>query len=148
MALYAGDKIYTEIMKEHLVSYETAIKFKELEFDDHCNYAYNYPAIKTATTNYPILTDSVKGVNAEFASYVTAPRLDQAQKWLRDKHSVDVHVRPFFRNIVEYTKFYVYTVTEWKDREDFSSFKEQQNGDFCTYEQALEAGINKALELL
>ena len=98
-------------MKEEYVTYEQAVKLKELGFDWECNH---------------------------FNPDCSAIRLDQAQRWLREKHNLSVEpicnmVRQWNVNVCEIDNF-------------GTAVYSKMNLD--TYELALSAGIDKALELL
>ena len=73
----------------------------------------------------------------EDAEKIPAPRLDQAAAWLRDKWRI--HVEPSF---IYDMRFDLYIKSQ-----AYSVFKREEQC-FDTYELALSAGIDKALELL
>ena len=123
-------------MKEHYVSYECAVALKRLGFDwDVHGYYYEDFQANVAEVSTPM--------NLKAPGMVSAPRLDQAAAWIREKgwyievflnephsaYGVQVkEIPPYWRT---------YNITPKKTIKDGG-----------TYEQALSAGIDKALELL
>ena len=120
-------------MKEEYVTYFQAVKLKELGFKDKCN-AYYWTEDKAFEC-----TNSIVHKNSDTCqTVVMAPFLWQAQKWLREKHSLSVDpicnmVRQWNVNVCEIDKF-------------GTAVYSKMNLD--TYELALSAGIDAALELL
>ena len=120
-------------MKEHYVTYEQAVKLKELGFKDKCN-AYYWTEDKAFEC-----TNSIIHKNSDTCqTVVMAPLLWQAQKWLREKHNLSVEpicnmVRQWNVNVCEIDNF-------------GTAVYSKMNLD--TYELALSAGIDAALKLL
>ena len=134
-------------MTEHYISFEQATILKELGFDNKVNHGYSQkiriePDLSYGTPkeihskdpkNY---NDNRKGAGKGIQFY-SAPRLDQAQAWLRDKWRI--HVEP---NFIYETKFEVVI-----KRQRGSIFKRAEK-QFDSYEEALSFGIDEALNLL
>ena len=85
-------------MKEHYVSYEQAVKLKELGFDEPCEFYYNpYQELRISKdcllspkiTNNRFLEEIADGM-------ATAPRLDQAAAWMRDCIDTIVIAEPYW----------------------------------------------------
>lgn len=75
----------TEISNQ-FVSYEIAVRLKELGFDEPCFATYN------KLTNGKIdLLPKKFGVN-EMASLVSAPTYDQVFNWLEEKHQIFIEI--------------------------------------------------------
>ena len=134
-------------MKDEYVTYEQAVKLKELGFAEKVNQGYSqkiriepnlsYGTPKEVPSKDPKnYNDNRKGAGKGIQFY-SAPRLDQAQKWLREEKRI--HVEPCF---VYDTRFDLYIKSQ-----AHSVFKREEQC-FDTYELALSAGIDKALELL
>jgi hypothetical protein len=120
---------------ETYVSFETAKLLKEARFDWECNYAYTFSDNEV--------------VNKAFLSnwsdtFIDAPTLAVAQKWLREVKNIDVVVS----RAMQWRQFY-YTIAHEENRTskiDFMSLNEDLW--WLKYEEALEAGIKKALEII
>lgn len=157
---------------EDYVSFEQAIKLKELGFSWECNGIYRYhnskiihklpknphkrKNIKKAIEEYPIIIFLKKSTEIEYQyctwinsyyldelKYIDAPTLSQAQKWLREeKHMFIIITCDYYhdwRHIIKLP-----TGHSLKTQGYHARSKEE----YPTYEQALSAGIDKALELL
>ena len=116
---------------EYYVSLETAKMLKEAGFDWKCMKCYNHEVM------FDMESDEIREQCPQHSSYdVLAPTLDVAQRWLREVKNVDVFS---YRN-------------ESKEKfESIVSFnKEWSTTGMCinTYEEALETGIKKALEII
>ena len=120
-------------MKEEYVSYSQAVKLKELGFDYKCN-AYYWTEDKTFEC-----TNSIIHKNSDTCqTVVMAPFLWQAQTWLREKHNLSVEpisniARQWNTNVCEIDNFGVPVYSQM---------------NLKTFELALSAGIDKALEIL
>jgi hypothetical protein len=123
-------------MEEQLISFETAKLAREKGFNEVCKYGRNNFEIKHPTRG--LLRDLVtvefpRGQrNSEISqgAAVAAPTQSLLQKWLREKHNINV--------FIDYGYGYEYKI--------FSYFK--RDGTFVTYEQALENGLLEALKLI
>ena len=143
-------------MKEEYVTYNQAVKLKELGFDGNGLKDYIRQGYYKFPNGYvsPIKHDG-DGILVQFrnesAEKIPAPRLDQVQKWLRDCKDVIVIAEPI-QCLSDYlTGKWYFTV--WKDgnrvRCNSNPNKEcEEIWLFESYELALSAGIDNALELL
>ena len=128
-------------MKEEYVTYFQAVKLKELGFK--CVVYTHYPQ---GDNNIRYTEDAINWNNS--VALISAPRLDQAQKWLRDK-GIHVSANP-------YCKVYNHNICDAEDcawsselySVPFGRWLNVSKGEFDTYELALSAGIDAALELL
>ena len=134
-------------MKEDYVSYDLALKLKRVGFCEPCYYGYS---VKTRLEPKPSFgvpkivhsnisknfNDNRKGIDKGL-SYCSAPTLWQAQKWLQEKHKLYILVDSDL-----YGKWYykVFPIGECCINEG--------NSNYVTYEQALSAGIESALQLI
>ncbi|MBD5242093.1 MAG: hypothetical protein HDS59_08465 [Barnesiella sp.] len=138
-------------MKEEYVTYEQAVKLKELGFAEKVNHAYlkkisiepelSVGDLKEVHSKDPKnYNDNRKGAGKGLFFY-SAPRLDQAQKWLIDTKKL--HVLPHLENVNK--PDYVCIITLMRKE----CMRITDNGRyFSAYELALSAGIDAALELL
>jgi hypothetical protein len=123
------------INHEYYVSYEIAKLLKELGFDWECNYHY---------TNSNMLCHGFCNNDPIFKVIMSAPTLDVAQRWLREEKLYNVLVDTGGYKNYEYFIDY-HGVKEGPNY----PFHEYNHNLICnTYEEALEAGIKKTLELI
>ena len=116
---------------EEFVTYEQAVKLKELGFDWKCDYWY-YNVTKCQV--------SVHGSDCfDFDNMTKSPTLAQVQKWLREVKKILILID--IRGINE-------KVFHWKifNSDIFWTYSSDVN--FDTYEEALSVGIDKTLEIL
>lgn len=131
---------------EDFVTYDQAVKLKELGFDWE---TFGFYLGATLNTKVP----SWKITNTTDLPIVSAPTLYQAQKWLREKQNLFVISDVYFKNGMDnnYTNpEYEYIIVILRDvgvlRTESGSLFPQRL--FTTYEQALSAGIYQALRLI
>ncbi|ROS83538.1 hypothetical protein [uncultured Bacteroides sp.] len=131
-------------MKDHYVSYQQAIKLKELELSGEVTGKY------VDCPNDPTLFNGMlyQSWNLE-NDEVLAPRLDQAQTWLREEKEIDVlvfncacgygwEISKAGNNLTRGTTIML-----------FDEMGEDENsGMWLSYEKALSAGIDAALKIL
>lgn len=144
-------------MREQFVTYEIALKLKELGFDKECLaiYTHNNEHYSAGTfflhTPHPFtieeLTPEVQDVR-ESAVYILAPLWQQVIDWFREKYYIHIEIR----NYQEYQKDnYAYALNFTKDYR--YSEKETKIGMIISriyhdnYEHAREAAILKSIEL-
>ena len=116
---------------ECYVSLEVAKLLKEAGFDWDTYSAYNKDGMFT-DKNRSILTWN------DFANYYSAPTLEIAQRWLRRTHHL--HITIFSSS----QESWMFRITKLHEKLENGAYGE----DFYTYEEAQEAGIKKALELI
>ena len=136
-------------MKEHYVTYSQAVKLKELGFDEPCEFYYN-PHLEIRRTKTNLLSPQI--TNNRFLEEIakgmaTAPRLDQAQKWLREE-GIFLMIDPrFFQGDALKDVKWCFIIQPLDDIG--GQYRSELYGKlFDSYELALSAGIDKALELL
>ena len=116
--------------QEDFVTYEQAVKLKELGFDWECDYVYYCDII--------VKYEQLHEINKKES--ISAPTLAQTQKWLREVKGVKVYVKPLFSS-EEYEywisfKFQMFNVGD------------ERYGVEETWEYALSEGINEAIKLV
>lgn len=116
---------------EYYVSLEVAKLLKKAGFDWDTYCAYNKDGMFT-DKNRSILTWN------DFANYYSAPTLDAAQRWLREVHHL--HITIFSSS----QESWMFRITKQHQSLEDGVYEE----DFYTYEEAQEAGIKKALEII
>lgn len=134
---------------EDFVTYEQAIKLKELGFNWLCDKYYATQNYCEGNNPYDFVTigagdliyypkyreDENDGWIPDEEWCVSAPTLAQAQKWLREVKETEV--------IVDRIDDVVYSYTIYGQLANFSA-----KTHFNFYEQALKIGIDRAIELL
>lgn len=142
--------------EKDFVSFETAKRLKKAEFNEICRsvwhfngeepkFVEDYPATFHGVPNYFNSSD-IFGLGI-----FSAPTLWQAQKWLREVKGIDITIT-VYREIDETVsprkikRFYECEITT-EDDEDYIPYSGYEK-DFPSYEAALSAGIDAALELI
>lgn len=144
------------MITEDYVSFETAKLLKEKEFDGDTNCYYIEGSVDKNLCYSPIRQNHNKRItNNEFdidinisSGKISAPTLQMARKWLREKHNLHVDVRITNHGItIDIIKYYwVITNTEtgrWCDESTIYTVKA-----FDTPEEAEDDAIRHALEKL
>lgn len=133
-------------MKEHYVTYDQAVKLKELGFEGNGlkNHIYQgYYKFPNGCIS-PIKQDS-DGILVQFrkkdAEKIPAPRIDQAQAWLRETKGIAINIIAHDGGKWEYDIVFLPNAADGTEIANRSPW--------CrTYEEALTEGLDEALELL
>jgi len=139
-------------MRENLVSFETAKIANRVGFHlvDSCITYYS----KEGTTHTIRLNLSLENRIRLNDKILLAPRQGLLQKWLREKHNIDVTVITNFffkRERLGYLYEIARFVDNVQDGKDYNSEQLKKVGKeqgFQTYEEALETGLQEALKLI
>ena len=124
---------------EDFVTYEQALKLKELGFDWKCNYWY-YNATKCLV--------SVYGSDCfDFDNMTKAPTLAQTQKWLRKEHKLWLEPVICITNVNQYSCD-IYDLKTADEENYMDGPTASIEGTFNTPEEALVVGIDAAIEKL
>ena len=138
-------------MKEQFVTYEIALKLKELRFDECCLAVYfknKFQLVKGFNIN------NVDLHMANEMDAILAPLWQQVIDWLKEKHGIFV-----FIDMGKYYDSYAgaYPFQTWckiyKNKELINSITvrnklDNENFIFYSYEEAREQAILKAIELI
>jgi len=119
-------------MEEQLISFGTAKLAKEKGFDEPVYAIYSGNQLGIFTENDTIFN---KWNHCRDATY-SAPTQSLLQKWLREKHSIDVLVDKGF--LCDNYSHEIYHKNDMFESEYI----------FKTYEKALEKGLYEALKLI
>lgn len=131
-------------MKDHYVTYEQAVKLKELGFGGEVTGKY------VDCPNDPTLFNGMlyQSWNLE-DDEILAPRLDQAQSWFREEKEIDVLV---FNCSCGYGWEISKAGNEQNRGTTIALFddmgEDEASGMWLSYEKALSAGIDKTLKIL
>ena len=144
-----------EINHEYYVSCEVAKLLKEAGFDWECNGIF----ISEDGNQYAFIKidAACDSNNSKYNQYnISAPTLDVAQRWLRDVKSIAVYVCPSYEpnkfvtaNVVErWIMKWQVVALHYDIESDEINLGDVDEEMFDTYEEALEAGIKKVLEMI
>lgn len=125
------------IIREDFVSYDQAVQLKELGFDCECRnlyYGENATCVDQDEQKKLVECWTRRNSNTQNDRF-SAPTLAYVQKWLRDIKCTEVFV-----SRIE-SGFYIPII--YRETIDIKSDEQ-----FYDYEDALSAGIDRALELL
>ena len=112
---------------EGLISFETAKLAEEKGFKKLCDFSYDEDGILTG--------------NCEQSYNYVAPTQSLLQKWLREEHHLIVIVAYQYEHDSTPYSYWIY-------KENNSLPLNQWINDLKTYEEALELGLEKALNLI
>ena len=126
------------INHESYVSLEVAKLLKEAGFDWEVNTCrYNSSPDKVSSNG--TLTSNFNGYAFQHIA-ISAPTLEVTQRWLREVKGYILEITAVRKNPDDVYKTYI---EYW-----YNIFEEGKCGHYDTYEEAQEAGIKKALEII
>lgn len=127
---------------EDFVTYEQAVKLKELGFDWKCLYFYPITSALGIKRNcsHGDFNSIQMSFDSKYGEIFSAPTLAQAQKWLRNVKKADIIVT------LEDETDDPYQVEVYINKVCVSGH--WRHGFFTDFDEALSVGISKALELL
>lgn len=131
-------------MENTLVSFETAKLAKKKGFDINLNN-------KVYVNDKPILREFPLALNITVSTFAFACEQSLLQKWLREKHGI--HIQIFIETYsygmqINMQVLHLETVDEKLRSSDKSTGWYGDNGEYKTYEEALEAGLLIGLKLI
>ena len=136
------------INHECYVSFEVAKLLKEVGFDWECKTYYDISLYRDEI----IIEGEFHDYNFTTGNIIfSAPTLDVAQRWLRDVKQLDIsiHYDPTIKS--QPYAYFIYDVEEKFD-DIFGIISpvthSYSDGYFYTYEEAQEASIKKAIEII
>ena len=129
------------INHECYVSPEVAKLLREAGFDWECKeYYYNF-----TTTGWSLnFDDNFVNWNSWSEQYISTPTLEVAQRWLREVKDLDVYIFPTTNNkrgCVYEWGIKTFGRALWVEGQPYTN-------QYETYEEALEVGIKKAIEII
>jgi hypothetical protein len=121
-------------MKEQFVSYEIALKLKELGFDEHCLGIY----VSQQLNPYLMYSSQHDVFMATNNDGILAPLWQQVIDWFREKHNVDICINPVRYVGYEEIAYWTYSIM---------GISPIRYNKFDKYQDARETAISKAIEL-
>ena len=141
-------------MKKEFVTYEIALKLKELGFDEECLGFWYVSQINNSCIELRYGMCIFKSTSIELSKYpknVLAPLYQQVVDWFREKHNIHIEIE-LTDNTMQF--YYQYCIVDSKNREchdedmiDQATRIYNYNERFNTYEEAREQAILKTIEL-
>jgi len=147
-------------MEDTLITFETAKLAKEKGFKEYCFSYYDLKGTKKdnylengSSTDVEFrvdLEDLLDNWNKGIQNTYSAPTQSLLAKWLREVHKIHITVDPIYNKEgteVEHYEFMVFTNNKSKT----NALLDRLNGSYDkykTYEQALEEGLQTALNLI
>ena len=126
------------MITEDYVSFEVAKLLKEKGFDEPC-HAY-YEDNSTFRESYSAY--AIRNITNPCFFGNTAPTLQMTMKWLRKVHSVFITILHRFSNNADNDINFSYVIDECNKNRQYT------DGEFTSYEEAVEAAIIKVLKKL
>lgn len=136
-------------MKDNLVSFETAKMLKEKGFDWNCDYVEQLSTGEIFYTYRRMGVPRYLGRKEEFSghfvenTFLKRPTQSLAQRWLREKFNIHIKLHSSNTNRFSYE---IYEMIPPKGGTVDANINSKK--DYKTYEEALEAGLQKSLKLI
>ena len=121
-------------MEEEIITLKVAKLAKAKGFNEACNDMYFREMDTISSTKM-----DMGGYPNRYSNAIAAPTQSLLQKWLREKHNVIVEIGGINCHIdVSFIKYYSYNI--------MGNLYNQNDDEHNTWEEALEAGLQEALE--
>ena len=150
-------------MEEQFVTYEIALKLKELGFDEECLAYYDIKMLFPVEQPLPDEFNTTKTNNIYYNNdfhytsikleddIIIAPLYQQVTDWFREKHNIHIEIE-LTDNTMQF--YYQYCIVDSKNREchdedmiDQATRIYNYNEKFNTFYEVREKAILKAIEL-
>ena len=130
------------MIEESYVSFDTARMLKEAGFDARCYVQYSDIGVQWDST-------SPSNFNADDWAY-SCPTQALAARWLREAHGIHVVItEEAYTNGINYLwQVLIYNPLSVDCWDNKSTGMYGDNGEYKTYEEALEAGLQEAIKLI
>jgi hypothetical protein len=136
-------------MKTLFVSYELAVKLKEIGFNDPCFGYYTSSRVLKKYRSYEPLSDNFDGLlhnaNINITDYVAAPMHQQIIDLFREYHNLFIEIFLITSNLNISDKIYSYVITDLTHDRDIGD--SNPNGH-SKYYDALESAMFMCIKLL
>ena len=130
-------------MDKEFIPYEQALALKELGFDEECfkGYTETYKTLISFSSN-PTNT-SIE--NALPTKPFTAPLYQQAFRWFRDKHFIDISIQRL--PIIDKGWLYYSSIDYHPKYKDIDDYDDNDGEYYKTYEEAELECLKKLIEI-
>ena len=139
------ETIIETINHEYYVSLEVAKLLKEAGFNQEVNHSYpDRESLDNSCSGYMEDLSFYHNLNDGKYGGMSAPTLEIAQRWFREVKNIDVYIFPTTntkRECVYQVGIKTFGRTLWLPWQPSTT-------EYATYEEAQEAGIKKALEII
>ena len=128
-------------MNNEFVSYEIALKLKELGFDEPC-LTYYYELTSNLRTHIGVdIGNAWTYLGNNKLGFTLAPLYQQVFKWFREKHNIDISINTI------YSKYNENTIKKYSGVIDTKTMYTNV-GFYDNYEEAELAGLQKMIEII
>jgi len=128
-------------MEKEFVSYEIALKLKELGYNEPC-LTYYYELTSNLRTHLAIdVRNAWTYSGNKKLGFTLAPLYQQAFKWIREKHNIDISINTI------YSKYNENTIKQYSGVIDNKTMYTNV-GFYDNYEEAQLAGLQKMIEII
>ena len=137
-------------MREQLISFETAYLAKKKRFDIEQEFYYDENNKKYLLKD--LYLDNIQ--RSKPLNYYNAPTQSLLQKWIREKHNINIMISDFIDSEtgIEWDYEIVEIGIDIDENGHYTPLiaysTDDPNRKFKTYEKALEIGLLKSLELI
>ena len=136
------EKLNKNMITEDYVSFETAKLLKEKGFNEEVLTYYIYD---TESKFYEFrLDDRWDNPNNFPGDCISAPTIQMAMKWLREKYNLEIY--PYHNNPTIYNSKWWFEVIEYPN--SIAEYESGKDEEFDTYEQVCDTAIKYCLENL
>jgi len=137
-----------KIIEEKIINFETAKLAKNFGFDLECYYAYNNEKNLELALDfigeYKFTINDIDNANNNYYKSLLAPSQFLLQTWLREKYKFHVCIETLFDHEIYGQKDkWKFTITHLNSAAYYDNLNE-----YDSYEECLEAGLQKALTLI
>jgi len=138
-------------MENQIIEHKTAVLAKEVGFDEETVMEYRIPVVNNEERSpslWKVYSNLCGYYGVEYRGYIAAPEQSLLQKWLREKHNIQIVIVPFAidsTNENSECKYHLYV-----NYKQFYAFINLDKNDvtYDSYEEALEIGLYEGLLLI
>jgi hypothetical protein len=128
-------------MEKEFVSYEIALKLKELGFDEPC-FTYYYELTSNLRTHIGVdIGNAWTYSENKKLGFTLAPLYQQVFRWFREKHDIDISINTI------YSKYNENTIKQYSGVINNKTMYTNV-GFYDNYKEAELAGLQKMIEII
>lgn len=141
-------------MEDQFVTKETAKLAKEKGFDEGCLKSIT----RIESNNYEFINTNIKSKSLNWLDHLThnskskevqVPTQSLLQRWLREKHRIDITVLTEWKEGIRFYRVgFSYVSKENKIEIWFSREEDERLKNYGAFESALEEGLKEGLKLI